>query len=64
MCDLKIGDIVCVRDEPTAPTKWPLDRITQVHPGPDGKVRVVTLRIARGTYTRLAIKIVPLVYQD
>ena len=62
--DLKSGDIVCVRNEPMAPTKWPLARIVQTHPGPDGKVRVVTLKTARGTYTRPAIKIVPLVYKD
>ena len=36
----------------------------KVHPGPDGKVRVVTLRTAKGIYTRPAIKIVPLVYKD
>ena len=49
---------MCVRNEPTASTKLPLACITQVYPGPDGKVREVTLRTARGTYTRQAIKIV------
>ena len=52
MCNLKIGDIGWVRNEHMVPTKWPLARLIQVHIGPDGKVRVVTLRIARGTYSR------------
>ena len=39
--DYQIGDIVCLRDEPTAPTRWPLARIINVHPGEDGKVRVM-----------------------
>ena len=62
--NLKVGDVVCVRDEPMAPTKWPLARITKVHPGQDGKVRVVTIKTAKGTYTRPSIKLVPLVCEE
>ena len=40
----EVGDIVCLRDEPTIPTKWPLAQIAEVHPGRDGNVRVVTVR--------------------
>ena len=59
--NLQEGDIVCLREEPLAPTKWPLARIVQVHPGKDGKVRVVTVRTAKGVYRRPVIKVVPLV---
>ena len=31
--NLKVGDIVCVRDESLFPTRWPLARIKQTHPG-------------------------------
>ena len=62
--NIKVGDIVCVRGEVSQPTKWPLARIEQIHPGPDGKVRVVTLRTSKGTYTPPVIKIVPLVTQS
>ena len=39
---------MCLRDEPTAPTRWPLARIVNVYPGEDGKVRVVTVKLAKG----------------
>ena len=62
--NIKVGDIVCVRNEPTAPTKWPLARIIQVHPGHDGKVRVVTLRPEKGVYKRPIVKLVPLIQSN
>ena len=62
--DLQVNDVVCLRGEPTTPTKWPLARITKIHPGHDGKVRVVTVRTEKGTYKRPIVKIVPLVFQD
>jgi len=42
--NLKIGDIVIIKQETVNPNAWPLGRITQVHPGKDDLVRVVTLR--------------------
>ena len=62
--DLQVGDIVCLRDEPLAPTRWPLARVVEVHSGPDGKVRVVMVETAKGRYTRPIVKIVLLVYYD
>ena len=62
--DLQVGDIVCLRDEPTAPTKWPIARVVEVHPGKDKRVRVVTVRTARGTYKRPIVKIVRLLHPD
>ena len=62
--NIKEGDVVCIRNEPTGPTKWPLARIVQLHPGPDGKVRVVTLRTAKGVYKRPIVKIVPLIWSN
>ena len=58
--DMQVGDIVCLRDELTAPTKWPLARVIEVHPGHDGIVRVVTVRTAKGEYKRPIVKLVPL----
>ena len=62
--NFKVGDIVCVREESLFPTKWPLARIVQTHPGQDGKVRVVTVRTQAGIYKRPIVKIVPLVCED
>ena len=60
--NLKVGDVVCLRGEQiTTPTQWILGRIKEVHPGPNGKVRVVTMKTPRGIYRRPVTKIVPLV---
>ena len=58
------GDIVCLREEPLAPTKWPLARVIEVHPGKDGQVRVVTVKTAKGIYKRPVMKMVPFVLAE
>ena len=40
------------------PTRWPLATVIEVHPGQDGKVRVVTIKTAKRVYTRPVIKLV------
>ena len=62
--NVKVGDIVCLKQEPTTSSKWPLARIIEVHPGPDGKVRVATVRTEKGIYKRSIWEIVPLLHQD
>ena len=37
------GYIVCLREEPLAPTGWSKAKFINFHPGQDGKVRVVTI---------------------
>ncbi|XP_062541281.1 uncharacterized protein LOC134209304 [Armigeres subalbatus] len=51
------GRLVVISDEFQHPTRWPLGRIEAVHPGPDGLVRVVTLRTSRGNIVRPITKI-------
>lgn len=41
--DVREGQLVLLREDYMPPAKWPLARITDVHRGRDGKVRVVTL---------------------
>ena len=62
--NVQVGDIACLRDEPTIPTKWPLARIAKVHPGQDGKIRVVTLHTPKGLYKIPIVKIVPILRPD
>ena len=62
--NLQVGDVVCLREEPLATTKWPLERVVETHPGHDGKVRVIIVETAKCRYTRLIVKIFPLVYQE
>ena len=59
--NLCVGDIVCLHNEPMAPTKWPLARIVEVHPGGDGKVRVITVRTMKGIYKRPIVKVFHLI---
>ncbi|XP_039311325.1 uncharacterized protein LOC120359084 [Solenopsis invicta] len=58
--NLTPGMMVLVRDELLPPTKWPLARVTRVFPGPDGCVRVATVRTAATELTRPITKICPL----
>ena len=62
--NLQKGDLVLVKDELTPPTRWPLARIVEIHPGADGLVRVVTLQTASRTINRTISKIVPLPVRD
>jgi len=52
--DLKIGDLVLIKEENMPPLKWAMGRVEVIHPGTDKKVRVVTLKTVRG-YTKRPI---------
>ncbi|XP_043474031.1 uncharacterized protein LOC122506102 [Leptopilina heterotoma] len=58
--NISIGTIVLIMDERYPPTKWPLGRIIQVHPGKDGRVRVATVKTETSTVTRPIVKLCPL----
>ena len=58
--NVRVGDIVLLRDIALFPTKWPLARVVAVHSGKDNLIRVVTLRTEKGEYKRSIIKIVVL----
>ncbi|XP_011858786.1 PREDICTED: uncharacterized protein LOC105556311, partial [Vollenhovia emeryi] len=55
--EIKIGSLVLITDERLPPCKWPLARITALHPGKDGLVRVVTLKTATTTLIRPVVKL-------
>ncbi|CAG7725919.1 unnamed protein product [Allacma fusca] len=55
--NIAINDLVLVKDERFPPLKWKLGRVTEVHPGTDGLVRVVTLKTAEGVIKRPITKI-------
>ncbi|XP_043466289.1 uncharacterized protein LOC122501089 [Leptopilina heterotoma] len=59
--NIRPNDIVLVIDPSLMrANKWPLGRVQEVFPGPDGLVRTVRLRTAFGTYERPIHKISPL----
>lgn len=55
--NLKIDELVLVRDDRLSSSQWPLGRIIEIHPGNDGCVRVVTVKTSTGTYKRNITKI-------
>ena len=57
---LSNGSLVLVIDERYPPSKWPLGRIIQTHPGPDGLVRVVSIRTQKSILKRPIAKLCPL----
>jgi len=50
--DFKINDVVLIVDTDTPRGQWPLGRITNTHPGPDGHVRVVDVKTSKTTLRR------------
>ena len=59
--NISVGDIVLQKDDSLKLHNWPLAKVTDVSPGPDGVVRVVTLTLPGGrTFTRHVQHLVPL----
>ncbi|XP_046143144.1 uncharacterized protein LOC123988150 [Osmia bicornis bicornis] len=59
-----VGQLVLVRDDRYPPSKWPLGRVTEVHLGPDGLVRVVTVRTATSSLRRHVARLCPLLLEQ
>lgn len=57
---LKLNSLVLVKDDNLPPLKWRLGRITNVHPGADGVIRVADIKTANGIIRRAFSKICPL----
>ncbi|XP_058827074.1 uncharacterized protein LOC131687050 [Topomyia yanbarensis] len=57
MDNLAVGSIVALKDERAPPLKWPLGRVLSVHPGPDGLVRVATVKSTFGIVQRAIPKL-------
>jgi len=55
--NVRIGELVLLKDNLLPPTQWKLARITETHPGPDGLVRVVSLRTAHSEYRRPIVQV-------
>ncbi|KAL7723535.1 hypothetical protein ACLKA6_001452 [Drosophila palustris] len=56
--DFVVGELVVVAEDNLPPQKWLIDKITAVHRGEDGAVRVVDLRTATGGLLELWKKLV------
>ncbi|XP_055642941.1 uncharacterized protein LOC129779482 [Toxorhynchites rutilus septentrionalis] len=53
-----VGKLVLLKDDNLPPLRWSVGRITAIHPGADGLVRVVTIKLASGAvFDRPIVKI-------
>lgn len=62
--NIKIGDIVLLKEDNVPPTTWPMGMVVQVHPGKDGLVRVVTIKTNKTCLQRPVVKLAPLPFAD
>ncbi|XP_055923735.1 uncharacterized protein LOC129954087 [Eupeodes corollae] len=58
--NIKVGDLVLVKDERAPPTQWLLGRVLEVHTGEDDLVRVATIRTQSSIIKRAISKLVVL----
>jgi hypothetical protein len=58
--NVKVDDMVVIRESQVPPLDWRLDRVTDVMPGPDGVIRVVKILTSRGEITRPVVKVIVL----
>lgn len=58
--NIKVDDLVIIKDNPLPSLQWRLGRIVDVLPGPDGIVRVAKIRTQSGIIVRPVVKLVPL----
>ncbi|XP_071573006.1 uncharacterized protein [Temnothorax nylanderi] len=61
--NLEVGTLVLLKDELQPPAKWALARVTALHPGSDGLVRVVTIKTATTAFKRPITKLCPLLIE-
>ena len=58
--NMEQNDVVLIVEDDAPRCKWPLGRITQLHPSDDGLVRKVSVRSGGGTYDRPILKLIKL----
>ena len=54
--NFKVGDLVLIAEE-SHRGNWPMGRVIAVHPGPDGLVRHVSVKVRDGIVSRPVVKL-------
>jgi len=64
--NLKVGDLVILKEDNTPTLYWPLGRVTKLYSGQGGVVRVINVKTARGDYKRAvkSVTLVPMIEQS
>jgi hypothetical protein len=55
--DIRVNDMVIIKDERFPPLKWKLGRVMEIQPGDDGHTRAVTVRTSEGEFQRPIAKL-------
>lgn len=55
--NLKVNDLVLLKEDNLPCQKWPMARVIEVLPGKDGKIRVVKIRTSKGIHSRSVSKV-------
>ena len=55
--NLVAGDLILLAEDGVSRSYWPLGRVVEVYPGPDGRVRSARIRVRGGIVHRPARKI-------
>lgn len=58
--EIKVDILVLLKNETKLPISRSLGRIVDLHPGPDGHIRVVTVRTQSGLFKRPIVMLCPL----
>ena len=59
--NLRVGDVVLLKEDGATRGKWPMGRVLEVHPGQDGLVRSITVKTDKTSLKRSINKVVLLV---
>lgn len=62
--NLQPNALVLLYDENLPPCQWRMGRVTEIHPGDDGKVRSVTIKTSTGVTKRAVTRLAPLPIDD
>ncbi len=62
--DVKVGEVVLIKDETLRVRNWPLARVIKIFPGTDGITRAVDVRCSDHTYRRPVHMLVRLCADD
>lgn len=62
--NVTVNTLVLIADEGVPPQNWILGRIIEVHPGPDGLVRVASVKTPTGIIKRAIVKLAPLPVEE
>lgn len=58
--NVKVNDLVVIKDERLSPNEWRLGRVIKTFPGSDQNIRVLDIRTANGIISRPITKVVRL----